>query len=1029
MICDKRRPVYIKRIEQFNERVGKRVLSDHVLMRAEYRHSVDPVPFADRLDGEYAAIEEGGKWGDAWESAWFLLKGKVPAKWAGRKVVAHLDFNGEAMVFSKDGLPLQGLTNGSVFMAGFMRDSFPLFDKAKGGEKVELWVEAAANQLFGISQDNDPPRGSPERHGSFRGTVNRIRLCVFDEALYQLWLDYGLFLNMLKQLPEDSVRAVRILKALSDGIDSFADDARNASKVRAQLAPLFERKANASAVTAHAVGHAHIDTGWLWPVRETIRKSARTFSSQLALIEQYDDYVFGASQPAHYKMVKDHYPELYKKIRKAVKGGRWELQGGMWVEADCNIISGESMVRQVLHGKNFFMDEFGVDVRNLWIPDVFGYSAAMPQIMKRAGIDYFLTQKLSWSQYNNFPYTTFLWRGIDGTELLTHFPPENTYNSQLLPGAMIKAEQNFKEKDVLDDMMVLFGIGDGGGGPTAAMIERGQRQADLEGVPHVKFGRADDFFERIAPSASKLPVWIGELYLELHRGTLTTQGRTKRGNRLLEQRLRETEYLHSCGDMGDYPREALDRIWKSLLLNQFHDILPGSSIHKVYEVTEQEHAEALEACRKLQDAAAGRMFEEDGQSLVVVNTLNTPFTQPVVLPDGWSCQLTDSDGNAVPVQAEADGVAVAAVALPPQGLVTLRKGGALRKPKAGAGLVLENSLIRYELSADGQILRAFDKEAGREVLAEGEAGNVLTLYEDRPHSWDAWDIDIYYENQVIDTARGVACEWISNGPVRQGVRFTLAVGQSGITQEIYLAANSKRLDFVTRVNWQECHRMLRAAFPTSIRTDQASFDIQYGYTQRNTHRNVSWDMARFEVAAHKYVDLSGKLYGVALLNDCKYGYKVLHNVLDLNLLRAPTYPDADADLGMHQFTYSLLPHCGGLTDSDVMSEAGQLNQPPAVFAGYRQGDAKVPVRVSGAGVSLEVLKKAEKEDCLVIRLVEQLGCGTTAQVEPADSRARVVETNLMEWTDGEDFGSGTVAIPMRAFDIRTFKIIRCRDKK
>jgi alpha-mannosidase len=1029
MICDKQRPIYIKRIEQFNERVGKRVLSDHVLMRAEYRHSIDPVPFADRLDGEFLAIEEGAKWGEAWESAWFHLKGKVPAKWAGRKVVAHLDFNGEGMVFSRDGLPLQGLTNGSVFMTVFMRHSFPLFDPAKGGETVELWVEAAANRLFGISLDKDPSRGSLERHGTFTGIVQKIRLCVFDEELHQLWLDYGVLLNMLTQLPEDSVRAVRILKALSDGIDRFADDPKNAAKVREELAPLFAQKANASAVTAHAVGHAHIDTGWLWPVRETIRKSARTFSSQLALIEQFDGYVFGASQPAHYKMVKDHYPELYKKVQAAVKGGGWELQGGMWVEADCNITSGESMVRQVLHGKNFFMDEFGVDVRNVWIPDVFGYSAAMPQIMKRAGIDYFLTQKLSWSQFNTFPYTTFRWRGIDGTELLTHFPPENNYNSQLLPGEMIKAEKNFKEKDVLDDMMVLFGMGDGGGGPTATMIERGLRQADLEGVPHIRFGRADEFFERIAPSAAKLPVWIGELYLELHRGTLTTQGRTKRGNRLLEQTLRETEYILSCGDLGDYPREALDRIWKILLLNQFHDILPGSSIHKVYEVTEQEHADALDACRKLQAAAAGRMFEEDGQSLVLINTLNTPFTQPVVLPVGWSRQLTDSDGNAVPVQAEADGVTVAAIELPPQGIVTLKKGGALRKAKAGAGLVLENALIRYELSTDGQIVRAFDKEAGRDVLAEGEAGNVLTLYEDRPYDYDAWDIDIYYENQVIDTARGVASEWISNGPVRQGICFKLSVGQSEITQKIYLAANSKRLDFVTQVDWQECHRMLRAAFPTSIRTDQASFDIQYGYTQRNTHRNVSWDMARFEVAAHKYADLSEKLYGVALLNDCKYGHKVLDNVIDLNLLRAPTFPDADADLGMHQFTYSLLPHGGNLTDSDVMSEAGQLNQPPAVCAGYRQEDTKVPVRVSGEGVGLEVLKKAEKEDCLVIRLVEKLGCGTTAQVELVDTRARLVETNMMEWTDGEDFGAGSISIPMRAFDIRTFKIVGCMGKK
>jgi alpha-mannosidase len=570
---------------------------------------------------------------------------------------------------------------------------------------------------------------------------------------------------------------------------------------------------------------------------------------------------------------------------------------------------------------------------------------------------------------------------------------------------------------------VLFGIGDGGGGPKANMIERGLLQADLEGTPHLTFGRADDFFEKIAPHAPELPVWVGELYLELHRGTLTTQSRTKRGNRKVEQALRETEYVLSCGALADYPRDVLDGLWKTMLLNQFHDILPGSSIHWVYEVAEKEYADILATCTELQAAAARQMFTADDDAIVLVNTLNTPFTQPVTLPEGCDCGLTDADGQAIPVQKETDGSLVAAVDLPAQGIATLTRSGAPAQAEADTGLVLENDLVRYELAGNGEIIRATDKEAGKEILAEGARGNVITLYEDRPGNWDAWDIDIYYEEQVLETARAVSHEGLGNGPVRQGICFKLAIGQSEITQKISLAANSKRLDFVTEVEWNECHRMLRTAFATDIRVDRASFDIQYGYARRNTHRNISWDMARFEVAAHKYVDLSDKGYGVALLNDCKYGHKVLDNVLDLNLLRAPTHPDPDADLGHHSFTYSLLPHCGTLIESEVISEASQLNQPPAGFAGYRQDEVTIPVHVSGDGVGLEVLKQAEKEDCLVIRLVEKRGCETTAHITPTNPQARLVETNLLEWTKEGDLGCGTVEVTMRPFDIRTFKIM------
>jgi len=1015
MICDNRRELYLTRVKKFMVRLGNMVLSDSTPLDATYGHSVEPVYFPDRLSLEYKPIKEGEKWGDAWESAWFSLKGSVPEAWAGRKVVAQLDFNGEALVFNNEGVPTQGLTNGSVFATSAGRELYPLFDTAEGGEDVSLWIEAAASALFGVSRDADPPRNCPTRHGSYTGKVNKIRLAVFEPEIYHLWLDLFILFHLYGALPENSTRAIRILSGLSKVVEVFADNPENTSRCREVVAPLLEKKANASAVTANAVGHAHIDTGWLWPVRETIRKSARTYSSQLDLIDRYPDYVFGASQPAHYAMIKKHYPALYEKIKQAVKAGRWELQGAMWVEADCNVIGGESMVRQFVHGKNFFKDEFDFDVKNLWIPDVFGYSASMPQMMKRSGVHYFLTQKLSWSQFNKFPHTTFNWRGIDGTSVLTHFPPENTYNSQLNPQAMINAEKNFQEKEVLDEMMVLFGIGDGGGGPRPEQIERGLRLRDLEGTPKVKFGRADDFFERISKHADEMPTWSGELYLELHRATLTTQGRTKRGNRMLEQALRQVEYLLSCADLAGYPREELDGIWKTLLVNQFHDIIPGSSIHMVYEVAEREYAEGLAACARMQEEVAADLFKADADSLVLVNTLNIPFTQAVVLPEGW----LGLEGETV--QTETDGTVSALITVPPQGMLTLTRGDESPASEDASDLVLENALVRYEFSENGELLKAFDKECGKEVLCE--TGNVLTLYEDRPNNWDAWDIDIFYEGQALETARAVNHRSLGKGAVRQGLQFELAIGQSTLSQKVYLDTNSKRLDFETEVDWQERHRMLRVAFPTTIRADQASFDIQYGYARRNTHRNLSWDMARFEVAAHKYADLSDNGYGVALLNNCKYGHKVLEHVLDLNLLRAPTQPDPDADLGQHAFTYSLLPHAGDLIESTVISEATQLNQPPALFAGVGQGDAAVPVHVSGDGVALEVLKKAEKEEAHVIRIVERHGCDTTACVTLTDPGAALVETDLLEWNIINELGGPTVEIAMKPFEIRTFKVV------
>jgi alpha-mannosidase len=1023
MITSVTRKTYIENIEQFRARLHETVVAeDQIPMTAKFALTKEHISFKDRKKLKYRDIREGERYGGSWENAWFNLKAKVPSSWKGALVMAEINIAGEGLVFGSDGTPLQGLTTRSVMErpenAG--RTLFPLCARAKGGEKADLWVDAAAHALFGISGRPNIPHGNPARYGTYDGQVVRIRLVKFDSERWQLCMDVDTLLSLAQGLPEDDVRAARVLEGLKKVVEVLAADEKDTSLARGILKPLLKSPAGASACTAHSVGHAHLDVGWLWPVKESRRKAARTFASQLSLIEKYPGYIFGASQPVLYTFVKEDYPKLYSKVKKAVKQGSWETQGATWVEMDCNVTGGESLVRQFLHGKNFFMEEFGVDVKNLFIPDVFGYSAALPQICKRAGVDYFITQKLSWNQFNLIPFHTFVWKGVDGSKIVTHFPPNDTYNSSMNPREMISGQNKFKEKGILNDYLVLFGIGDGGAGPKATHIEKAIRQKNLEGCPRVKFSKVSELMPILGAKAEKLHQWTGELYFERHRGTLTTHSRIKRGNRKMELALRQAEYLCSCAGLRSYPLKELDALWKMVLTNQFHDIIPGSSINLVNVKAEKDYAEGLKACEAITARAVAKLMPASRNSITFVNTLSTAFKGAVELPGGWKSGLKTIDGVDVPVQVEADGAASVLLSVQPQSSLTLKRAGNPKKAAKQQDLVLENDVVRYRFNRDGQVVEAYDKQERRGILAKGAKGNVVTMYEDRPLNWDAWDIDLYYREQVAEAATGTAVRLLGKGGARQGIEFTLKIGKSRLVQKVYLAEGSKRLDFVSSADWCEKHKLLRTSFRVDVESEHASFDIQYAYLERNTHANTSWEEARFEVAGQRYADISDNQYGVALLNDCKYGYYVRDNILDLALLRAPTSPDPDADEGAHQFTYSLLPHSGALIGSDVMGNAACLNQPPLVVAG-RDGSSMVPpVTVEGQGVSLEVVKKAEKEDCLVIRLVETRGCRTTARIRTAGGNATVTETDLLEWRDLSPVRGGRVQ--MKPFEIRTFKI-------
>ena len=1009
----------LERIQKWYNRLPPLFIQESQLLSAEFGWSKEPTPFSERLNLDYKPIKEGEDWAKKWESAWFHLQGKVPENWAGESIAAELDFSGEGLVFDSEGIALQGITTGSIWDPNFSRTRVPLIDSSTGGEKIDLWVEAAANSLFGVFTDPDPAQESPKRHGWFDAKVEKMQIGIFDKELWHLYLDVRILLGLVKRLDEKSVRRSRAILALNNCVNAFGDNLRRVKQARECLKTELSKPAAASDLNVAAIGHAHIDTGWLWPVRETVRKCARTYATQLSIIDNYPDYIFGASQPQHYQFVKDNYPELYERIKKAVKSGNWEAQGGMWVEADCNLISGESMVRQLLHGKNFFKDEFGVDVDNLWLPDVFGYSAALPQILKKSGINYFLTQKLSWSQFNEFPHHTFNWRGIDGTEILTHFPPENTYNSELDTEFLIPARDSFKEKDRIDEFISLFGVGDGGGGPKPENIELGRRMADLENSPKLRFDTAKNFFDRLNEHKDNVETWVGELYLELHRGTLTTHALVKKQNRKLEYKLRAVEMFWACLPLETYPSEELDSLWKKLLINQFHDIIPGSSINLVYQTTHKEYEEIHESCDGLINEAGQALFDDDPDSFVLANTLSYPWQGMVHVPESFSgYSILDENGQPVPLQETAGGFA-AAVDLKPFSFTTFKKGDSVQsKMKMGEHLSLENDLIRYEFDNNGQLVSAFDKEVKKDVL--NGAGNVLSLYEDRPNDWDAWDVDFYYRDALLEMAAASNAVPGSTGDVVQEVKFSLSVGNSKIEQTVSLNPTSKRLDFDTSIDWKEKHKMLRVHFPVNVRSERASFDIQYGHVKRNTHRNTSWDKAKFEVVGHKYADLSDHDYGVALMNDCKYGYMVHDTILDLNLLRSPNNPDPDADQGTHEFTYSLFPHQYDLIRSAVLTESACLNQKPILFEGAGS-EAKMPVGLTGEGLELSVLKKAEKEDIWIIRIVETAGRQSTGSLE---LHGTITECDLMEMKDmgAPESVKSEMQVSLSAFEIKTYKI-------
>ena len=963
----------------------------------------EPVPVNDaraRCEaGEFAPFEIGGRWGKPWGTTWFRLEGRVPDEWAGATVEVRIDFStGVGAGFQSEGLLYRTAGGGPIRGIHPFHQAVPVELVVEPDGRVDVLVEAAANPMVATSF-RPTPLGDPATAGNALAyRLNAAELAVRHDDVWHLDLDLQVLTGLMRELAPDDPRRLELLRVVETAIDALepADVTATAAAARAVLAPAFDRHAGEHAHRVSAVGHAHIDTAWLWPLRETRRKCARTFSSAVTLMDAYPEYRFACSQAVQYQWIEEDQPELFERIRDKVAAGQFVPVGSMWVEADTNLPSGESLARQFVWGTRYFADRFGIDTTEVWIPDVFGYSGNLPQLIRQAGCEHFLTQKLSWNQTNPFPHHTFWWEGIDGSRVFTHFPPADTYNGEVVPRELAYAVRNFRDKGWASRSMYLFGHGDGGGGPTREMLERARRCADLDGLPRLEIEAPQAYFEAAKAEYVDAPVWRGELYFEMHRGTYTSQARTKWGNRRGELALRELE-LWTALD-APAPLADLERLWKGLLVHQFHDIIPGSSIAWVHDDTEAAHAELLAECEQRIADALRPAGDGDGEP-VAANGAPFPFRG-----------VHHADDGPVWVDAPAHGVGTVSAELP-----------AGVAPVAVDGTILDNGIVRVRIADDGTIASLLDRRADRECLA-GPA-NVLQLFPDHPTSYDAWDVDAHTLRLAPEQLTTVdECEVVVDGPLSAAVRVARTFGGSRIEQRYVLRAGSARVDIETEVDWHEDERLLKAAFPLDLRADDARYDVQYGHVRRPTHRNTSWDDARFEVCGHFWADLSEPDFGVAVLNDAKYGHDCLGSTMRLTLLRAPNYPDPDADRGRHRFTYSLLPH--GPSLADVLVESWALNLPPRSCHGATKPSV---VAVDHPGVVVTAVKAADDgSGDVVVRLHEAFGGRARAVVSVGVAVSSVVTCDLAERPQGQPSAveGDALALELRPFEIRTLRFGR-----
>ena len=868
-----------------------------------------------------------------------------------------------------------------------------------------------------------------------------------EKLYYDLWVPLAAFSRMeaddknRKDIEHVLNETINLLDLRTPYSDDVYRSVREASAYIRKA--LYEDMAGYEDVIATCIGHTHIDVAWWWTVAQTREKVGRSFATVLKLMDEYPNYKFMSSQPQLYAFLKERYPELYEKAKQRIKEKRWEPEGGMWVEADCNLTSGESLVRQFMHGKRFFKEEFGVDNRILWLPDVFGYSGALPQIMKKCGIDYFMTTKLAWNQFNKVPYDTMMWRGIDGTEVLTHLittlgvsqPIKDyftTYNGMLHPDAIMGGWMRYQNKDINNDILVSYGYGDGGGGPTREMLETSIRmEKGIKGIPKVRQEFSRTYFEELEERVKgdrRLPVWEGEFYFEYHRGTYTSMARNKRSNRKAELGLMDLELLSVLAQaQAAYPAEELDRMWKKVLINQFHDILPGSAIHEVYEVTKEEYAALQKEIKALEEERLHALVG-DGEGITIFNTTGHDRSDIVELGEIHAEALKDAEGVIYPVQKTAEGAVVYVEHLPSKGYKTFAAVSSEIEQKTPFVLVddhtLETPFYTIHLDAEGRFDRIYDKENDREVLQDGKKGNQFRMYEDKPMCFDNWDVDIYYTEKYWDVNDVISMEWTECGPVRATLEMERKESNSVIRQKIHFYADRRRIEFETYVDWKEHQTLLKVHFPVNVHTDEATFDVQFGNLTRKVHTNTSWDKARFESCGQKWIDLSEGHYGVSMLNDCKYGHSVKDSDMALTLIKSGIEPNPVADQEEHYFTYAIYPHAEKWQEAKTVEQAYDLNQPAIAVAGGKPGSMLSKASVDRSNVVLETIKCAESGHGIIIRMYESENALTKTNLVVEGNYNKAFACNLLEEEEAElELKDGVVCVQLKPYEVVTVKLV------
>lgn len=1040
----------IERIEKSVNEIKKLIYSEKAEIETLQRKAGDYPGFeaVEEADTPWESFDRSDRLIGKNQRSWFRAKITIPKVYQGKKVVLRIVTGREEQW---DAINPQFLIyiNGEIIQGLDMNhQEITLTEAGRDGEEFQV-------DLHGFS-------------GMVEGEIIvNLDLWVLDPLIEKVYYDLQVPLEVAKLLEEEDENRISIEGHLTEAIN-LLDFRKPFSKLFYEALQKAEKYleykfygeyCGRTHGIAACVGHTHIDVAWLWTLKQTREKVARSFSTVLQLMDEYPEYIFNASQPQLYEFLKEDQPDLYQKVKAKIKDGVWEAEGSMWLEADCNLASGESLVRQIIHGKRFFKEEFGVDNKILWLPDVFGYSAALPQILKLCNIDYFMTTKISWNEYNKMPYDTFMWQGIDGTEILSYFittidyetaksgAARTIYEGQINPSHIKGAWRRYQQKSINDEVLVSFGHGDGGGGATKKMLENARRlQKGIPGCPKVEMTNGIDFFKRLEKRVKDnkhLPKWVSELYLEYHRGTYTTMGRSKRYNRKAEFLYHDLEMLAVVNDVvtgtHEYPKEALRKGWRVILLNQFHDIIPGTSIEEVYQESYAQYEELLKEGKitqiKLLDGVAGKIKSE-GLSAVAMNTLSHNRNDLVYIDLGELPDLSYAvlyEGEKYPLQRVGEGKGVFyGKNMPGSGYraYTLVEEVANRENQLIVKKDhLENPFFVIKLKENGHITSIYDKKAQREILHAEKPANVFQAFEDKPHKWDAWDINIYYQEKMWEIHELEEVEVEAVGPVRGTLKIKYKYMDSVILQYIHIYQDLDRIDFETEIDWKETHTLLKVAFPMDICTNKATYDIQYGNVERPTHWNTSWDIARFEVCGHKWADLSEEGYGVSLLNDCKYGYDIKDGVMRLSLLKSSTWPHPRADKEKHLFTYALYPHIGNVLQGNTIEMGYQLNV-PVIGKLIHPQKGSLPeafglVELDQRNVFIESIKEAEDDDAMILRLYEakQKRCFVAMKLNL--DVENVFLCNLLEENiEKVELHNNVLTFEIKSYEIKTFKVYR-----